>query len=84
VQGQRERRAVEINNHAGYRGVDRGSNPVLIPEDTSGAGIAIIAQVIVGKEQQRPDRFRDLRPAMRYGYEEGVTVVHVCISKRIF
>jgi hypothetical protein len=76
TQGKRQGGTVEIDNHAGDPGIDICGYPVLVAENDTGQGIAIIPQLLLGKKQERADRIRDFCPTMGDGYQERVALFH--------
>ena len=51
TKGERQRGPVEIDNHAGDRGIDIGRDPVRVPEENTGIRIAIIPEFVITHEQ---------------------------------
>ena len=75
-QGERQRGTVEVNNHAGDGGIDICRNPVVVPENNAGQGIAVVPEIFFRQEQPRADMFRDFNPAVRDGYQERGALFH--------
>jgi hypothetical protein len=76
MERERQGGTVEIDNHAGDRGIDISGDPVLIAKDDTGQGIAIISQLLLRKKQQRAGGIRDFCPAVGNGYQERVALFH--------
>jgi len=75
-QRERQGRPVEIDNHPGNAGIDVRCDPVPVPENEAGRGIAIVPKVFIGKEQPGTDCIRDISPSVGNGDQERVLVFH--------
>jgi hypothetical protein len=73
---QRQRRAVEINNHTGNGCIDICYNPVLESKHNTGEGVTIITKFVIFEQQTRADAFRDLCSPVRDRYQEWVAFFH--------